>query len=94
MVHQVAWNEELVDEMNDPIYTNDVTQDHFGFPIQIDTILREKGCDEMSHPRHCPVSHLPQWPSNDRSDILRNERGKGIVAENYLFHCDLNFVAR
>lgn len=33
--------------MNDPVHTDDVTHDHFGFIIEIDAILREKGCNEV-----------------------------------------------
>lgn len=88
--------------MNDPVHANDVTHNHFGFLIEIDAILREKGCDEIVAPT-APLYELsaasnlpqPQWPSNDsKSDILTHGTGKGIAGENYLFLCDLYFVAR
>lgn len=44
--------------MNDPVYADDVTHDHFGFLIEKDAILREKGCDELS-----PPTALPYKPS-------------------------------
>lgn len=34
--------------MNDAVHADDVTHDHFGFLIEIDAILREKGCNEVS----------------------------------------------
>lgn len=39
MAHQVTGNEDLVDEVNDPIHTHDVTRDHFGFLVESDAIL-------------------------------------------------------
>lgn len=40
--------------MNDPVHADDVTHNHFGFLIEIDAILREKGCDEVSSPTALP----------------------------------------
>lgn len=67
MAHQVTGDEDLVDEVNDPIHTHDVTRDHFGFLVESDAILRERGpaeaCTATALPWEClwaQASHLPQ----------------------------------
>lgn len=47
--------------MNDPIHADDVTHDQFGFLIEIDAILREKGCDEVFTPT-APLYKLSAGP--------------------------------
>lgn len=56
MAHQVTGNEDLVDEVNDPVHTHDVACDHFGFLVESDAILRERG------PAEGCSSHSPPWP--------------------------------
>lgn len=67
MAHQVTGNEDLVDEVNDPVHTHDVTRDHFGFLVESDAILRERGPAEAAAATAHPgrvwgpwAGHLPQ----------------------------------
>lgn len=54
MDHQVTGNEDLVDEVNDAVHTDDVTHNHLGLLIEIDAILRKKGCNEVFTPTALP----------------------------------------
>lgn len=54
MDHQVTGNEDLVDEVNDPVHADDVTHNHLGLLIEIDAILRKKGRNEVFTPTALP----------------------------------------
>lgn len=92
MAHQVTGDEDLVDEVNDPVHTHDVTHDHFGFLIESDAILRERGpaeaCTATALAREGPGKLLATTtvPSNDRkSDILTSGTAKGITSFTVIF---------
>lgn len=69
MAHQVTGNEDPVDEVNDPIHTHDVTRDHFGFLVESDAILRERGPAEACTSRSTILWALGKSPATTASFI-------------------------
>ena len=63
--------------MNDPVHADDVAHDHFGFLIEIDAILREKGCDEVFTPTAPPYEPF----AGPRQVTCHNHSGLQMTAK-------------